>query len=697
MPSHFLAVRFPLGVLWEDDVSSDTVSLDTYPPGAYEEQPHVFYETDSESVATELVRLFRSIEPPSGLGLEPLAESPPIYDVVSTAGLDLAQCVLLREDLRKHLDRIEQVVSMSKDDWDPAGLAEKGLPHDRRTYILMLFNDQARQWEPLVRDELGVDNSDRDAETATGDKPGTDGGAGPGDGPVVAGKTVGLGPGTRAQALYAVRDPSLRPRQAQWLLETIDRVLEFVHVHLKQFLSDGGCSELETLGTNMNQLAITLDLTTPDMPVYYSYRAEPMFGCLGTIGNPTWPGYFPSKGKKSGFFVDPSKEWLTRIHTLRDKAKAIVTPAAGPGSSRDAASQPGEGEGPQEETGSGSVDPGTAGRERARPDKGFLRTVAAEVHTLLFPPAPPENLARAREQFHAACELQDRREQVRKEWRRKGAEHVDKARESARLRDKDAGPPEERWEWIDTGHLVSKYGVAPSGVEEGAWVPPELVGPKLPPSPMPGGESAQDTPEAALARQYFVLAVVHDNEDRAERRHRRQLLQGINLPRPWVPATNLGRDAMLHGGLEGFDRKSVERALGAVRADLDRLGHVLSGDGVHSASAMPGKRETRPSEARRISGDVPTQLAKLEEETPPLNKKSGEWVLNKDAAFLESVQTGTLKDYRSDGIRTPDKMLGQDTDGRVWRRSGTTGSHPWYLKATLKSQRATRDRTSRGK
>jgi len=155
MPSHFLAVRFPLGVLWEDDVSSDTVCLDTYPPGTYEEQPHVFYETDSESVATELVRLFRSIEPPSGLGLEPLAESPPIFDVVSTAGLDLAQRVLLQEDLRNNLDRIEQVVSMSKDDWDPVGLADERLPHDRRTFILAIYNKQAREWEPFVRDELG--------------------------------------------------------------------------------------------------------------------------------------------------------------------------------------------------------------------------------------------------------------------------------------------------------------------------------------------------------------------------------------------------------------------------------------------------------------------------------------------------------------------------------------------------------------
>lgn len=156
MPSYFLAVRFPLGVLWEDDASSDTVSLDTYPPGAYEEQPHVFYETDSESVAGELVKVFRRVGSPSGPNLKLLTKSPLVLEVVSTAGLDLTQCVLLREDLRKNLDRIEQVVSMSKDDWDPDGLADEGLPHDRRTFILVIYNKLAQQWEPLVREELGI-------------------------------------------------------------------------------------------------------------------------------------------------------------------------------------------------------------------------------------------------------------------------------------------------------------------------------------------------------------------------------------------------------------------------------------------------------------------------------------------------------------------------------------------------------------
>lgn len=149
MPACFLTVRLPLGILWREDWFSDTVSLDDSPPGTYEKQPQVFYETDSESLAGELVNLFRHTEQPSRPGLEPLAKSPPVFEVVSAAGLDIAQRVLYRQ-------KIEPLKTMSFCNDDPILREEADLPKDRRTVLLWVYYEKAKQWEPLVRSELDV-------------------------------------------------------------------------------------------------------------------------------------------------------------------------------------------------------------------------------------------------------------------------------------------------------------------------------------------------------------------------------------------------------------------------------------------------------------------------------------------------------------------------------------------------------------
>jgi hypothetical protein len=148
--SYFLTVRFPAAVVWIEDGDPFFGPPDC-PPGSYEEQTHVFYETDSAPVAEALVQQFQHAKPPSGPGLEPLTESPAIFDVVCAGKLGLAQ----RIDLRTDLDPLERIVSLG--DWDPGVWADAGLPHDRRTSVLALYNDQARRWEPLVRDELADD------------------------------------------------------------------------------------------------------------------------------------------------------------------------------------------------------------------------------------------------------------------------------------------------------------------------------------------------------------------------------------------------------------------------------------------------------------------------------------------------------------------------------------------------------------
>ncbi len=78
-------------------------------------------------------------------------------------------------------------------------------------------------------------------------------------------------------------------------------------------------------------------------------------------------------------------------------------------------------------------------------------------------------------------------------------------------------------------------------------------------------------------------------------------------------------------------------------------------------------------------------IDKLESKTPPLDRDSGKWIKNKRAADLEGIETRTLADYRTQGIKTADGNLGRDKDGRVWRRKGTPRSHPWYLRSTLRA------------
>lgn len=77
-------------------------------------------------------------------------------------------------------------------------------------------------------------------------------------------------------------------------------------------------------------------------------------------------------------------------------------------------------------------------------------------------------------------------------------------------------------------------------------------------------------------------------------------------------------------------------------------------------------------------------LEELRKELPPQN--SGEWIRTDEAACLEGLERDTLARYRCRGTRTKDKMVGQDKDGRIWQRFGTQGSHPRYLKSSLRSQ-----------
>lgn len=79
------------------------------------------------------------------------------------------------------------------------------------------------------------------------------------------------------------------------------------------------------------------------------------------------------------------------------------------------------------------------------------------------------------------------------------------------------------------------------------------------------------------------------------------------------------------------------------------------------------------------------EIRNLEETIPKLNKDNGQWLSNKFAARLHSLKTETLKSYRYTGISNGENTLGRDKDGRIWRRTGTQNSHPWYLRSSLTS------------
>ena len=102
------------------------------------------------------------------------------------------------------------------------------------------------------------------------------------------------------------------------------------------------------------------------------------------------------------------------------------------------------------------------------------------------------------------------------------------------------------------------------------------------------------------------------------------------------------------------------------------------------------KKDTQNPPVGKVSPETQTdsEIAKLEAETPSLDRENGNWVSNKTAAKIEGIQAETLADYRKVGIRNSERKLGRDHDGRVWRREGTPNSHPWYLKSSLVNEQA---------
>ncbi len=114
-----------------------------------------FYQTDLEIVAKELVRLFETsgpaclAAPDAAFNVTP----PPSYELCDGADLRVSQRVL-------YLDAIEKVAKdMQLGQWGVQQGGGEGLGQIR--VFLMRCHEQAGQWEPMIREELGIDDRAR--------------------------------------------------------------------------------------------------------------------------------------------------------------------------------------------------------------------------------------------------------------------------------------------------------------------------------------------------------------------------------------------------------------------------------------------------------------------------------------------------------------------------------------------------------
>ncbi|MBL9032118.1 MAG: hypothetical protein JNM80_10490 [Phycisphaerae bacterium] len=99
-----------------------------------------------------------------------------------------------------------------------------------------------------------------------------------------------------------------------------------------------------------------------------------------------------------------------------------------------------------------------------------------------------------------------------------------------------------------------------------------------------------------------------------------------------------------------------------------------------------GRGASRSKPAKKgLPKDKQQELNELDKRTPPLTKGDGKWVPSKVAAKMEGVEVGTLATYRHLGLKNDALTLGQDRDGRVWRKVGGKSARPWYFKPTLQN------------
>jgi hypothetical protein len=202
-----------------------------------------------------------------------------------------------------------------------------------------------------------------------------------------------------------------------------------------------------------------------------------------------------------------------------------------------------------------------------------------------------------------------------------------------------------------------------------ASVPPGEIAPGLPPADF-----------GATVGDYIIeaskLGVFDRNSDYARLRALlRNQLVNYGGDEPGAPCQKLGSfmEAINCLAPDCLDEKDWPRA-------CVKIGDILQAE---IASSFPTQSEHTTGE---IQADAKDEIGILTNSAPPLDRTSGAWVSNKRAAEIDGVETRTLADYRVRGIKDAGGNLGRDKDGRVWRREGTSRSHPWYLRSTLRAK-----------
>jgi len=115
-------------------------SLDEFgdPKASHEERSYAFYEVDHPILADALIDLFKA-------EYEGKDGPVPIFAIVKDG--NLSQTVRYRE-------AVEWLELYASGDPDPGTWVDPGCTVDRATMLLVGYHRQARDWEPLVRDEL---------------------------------------------------------------------------------------------------------------------------------------------------------------------------------------------------------------------------------------------------------------------------------------------------------------------------------------------------------------------------------------------------------------------------------------------------------------------------------------------------------------------------------------------------------------
>lgn len=162
MPPYFLTLRLPYMLLGTD--AADDLDRVLEPQLTHEKKARVFYKVDSQNVATGLLELFGYGKPSPGIPGDPtkpvgslegarnLVEGicQPVFELQDCAELDRLQRVLYRDDL-------ELLEKMADCDGDPGIREDLGLPNDRWAVLAWQHYEQARRWERLLLDDMGID------------------------------------------------------------------------------------------------------------------------------------------------------------------------------------------------------------------------------------------------------------------------------------------------------------------------------------------------------------------------------------------------------------------------------------------------------------------------------------------------------------------------------------------------------------